>query len=118
MNELMKAFKAQYNDDLYAFAMYNMLVGLSHAMAKARSTDPIPVAAALSDIRFEGFNGESQMRKTDHQLQQGMWISHWQKVDAKNPYSVENTGYTFAPVQYLEPYIASTPTTCQMKRPG
>lgn len=118
MGELMKAFKAQYNDDLFAFAMYNELVGLSHAMAKAKSTDPVKVAAALSDIRFEGFNGESQMRKSDHQLQQGMWISHWQPVDAKNAYSVENTGYTFAPVQYLEPYIASTPTTCQMKRPS
>lgn len=118
VGELMKGFKAQYNDDLYALAMYNMLVALSHAMAKAGSTDPVKVAAALSDIRFEGFNGESQMRKTDHQLQQGMWISHWQKVDGKNPYSVENTGYTFAPVQYLEPYIASTPTTCQMKLPN
>lgn len=118
MGELMKGYKAQYNDDFYAFAMYNMLVGLSHAMAKAKSTDPVKVAAALSDIRFEGFNGESQMRKTDHQLQQGMWISHWQKVDAKNSYDVEHTGYTFAPVQYLEPYIASTPTSCQMKAPS
>lgn len=118
MNELMKGFKAQYDDDFYTFSVYNALVGLSTAMAKVKSTDPVKVAAALEDVRFEGFNGESQMRKTDHQLQQGLWISKWQKVDAKNPYSVENTGYTFAPVKYLEPYVASTPTTCQMKRPG
>ncbi|HMN21113.1 MAG TPA: branched-chain amino acid ABC transporter substrate-binding protein [Ottowia sp.] len=118
LNELMKGFKAQYNDDFYTFSVYNALVGLSTAMAKAKSTDPVKVAAALEDVRFDGFNGETAMRKTDHQLQQGMWISKWQKVDAKNPYSVENTGYTFAPVKYLEPYIASTPTTCQMKRPG
>ena len=32
------------------------------------------------------------MRKTDHQLQQGLYISEWRKADAKNPYSVENTG--------------------------
>ena len=43
------------------------------------------------------------MRKSDHQLQQGLFISKWQKVDAKNKYSVENTGYTFAAGQVLEP---------------
>lgn len=119
MGELMKGFKAKYNDDLYAFAMYDLLVGLSHAMAKAKSTDPVKVAAAFEGLRFAGFNGEdAQMRASDHQLQLGMWISKWQKVDAKNGYSLENTGYTFAPVKYLEPYIASTPTSCQMKRPS
>ncbi len=86
---------------------------------KAKSTDPVKVAAALEGLRFKGFNGEdAQMRSTDHQLQMGMWISKWQKVDAKNSYSVENTGYNFAPVKYLEPFVASTPTTCQMKRPA
>ena len=76
------------------FAIYNGIVMLSDAMAKAKSTDPMKVAAALEGLRFQrGFNGESEMRKTDHQLQQGLWISKWQKVDAKNKYSVENTGY-------------------------
>jgi branched-chain amino acid transport system substrate-binding protein len=41
----------------------------------------------------------------------------WQKADAKNPYNVESTGYTFAPVQAFDAYVASTPTSCQMKRP-
>jgi len=91
---------------------------LGDAMAKAKSTDPMKVAAAMEGLKFKGFNGESEMRKTDHQLQQGLWISKWQKVDAKYKYSVENTGYTFAPVKYLEPYIASTPTSCEMKRPA
>jgi len=119
LGELMKGFKGQYNDDFYTFAMYNMLTALSQAMAKAKSTDPVKVAAALEGLRFKGFNNEdAQMRATDHQLQMGMWISKWAKTDAKNPYSVENTGYTFAPVKYLEPYVASTPTSCQMKRPG
>ena len=68
-------------------------------------------------LNFKGFNGDSTMRKTDHQMHQGVWISKWQKVDAKNKYSVENTGYTFAPVKYIEAYVASTPTSCDMKRP-
>jgi branched-chain amino acid transport system substrate-binding protein len=58
------------------------------------------------------------MRKGDHQLQQSMYITKWQKVDAKNAYSVENTGYTFVPIKQLEPYVSSTPTSCQMKRPA
>ena len=118
MGELGAKYKAQTGDDFYFYSIYNGLVALSHAMAKAKSTDPVKVAAALEGVRIEGFNGESTMRKTDHQLQQGVWISKWQKVDAKNKYNVENTGYTFAPLEYIDAYKASTLTSCQMKRPG
>ena len=112
-----KEFKAKYNEDFYTFSIYNGVVMLSEAIAKAKSTDPMKVAAALEGLSFKGFNGDSQMRKSDHQLQQGLFISKWQKVDAKNSYSVENTGYTFAPLKYIDAYIASTPTSCDMKRP-
>jgi branched-chain amino acid transport system substrate-binding protein len=118
LGTLMNEFKAKFNDDFYTFSIYNAIVMLGDAMAKAKSTDPMKVAASLEGLKFKGFNGESEMRKTDHQLQQGLWISKWQKVDAKYKYNVENTGYTFAPVKYLEPYIASTPTSCEMKRPA
>ncbi|MDM0041106.1 branched-chain amino acid ABC transporter substrate-binding protein [Variovorax sp. J22G21] len=117
MGRLMADFKKKFNDDFYTFSIYNGVVVLGEAMAKAKSTDPMKVAAAMEGLKFKGFNGDSEIRKSDHQLQQGLWISKWQKVDAKNKYSVENTGYTFAPVKYLEPYIASTPTSCDMKRP-
>lgn len=117
MGKLTAEFKKRFNDDLYTFATYNGIVMLGDAMAKAKSTDPVKVAEALSGLTFKGFNGESQIRKTDHQLQQGLWISKWQKTDAKNTYSVENTGYTFAPVKYIESYVASTPTSCDMKKP-
>ena len=76
------------------------------------------VAAALEGLSYKSFAGEVQMRKSDHQLQQSMFITKWQKADKANPYSVENTGYTFVPIKQLEPYIASTPTSCQMKRPS
>ncbi|MEJ8848404.1 branched-chain amino acid ABC transporter substrate-binding protein [Variovorax rhizosphaerae] len=118
MNQLMNEFQGKFGDDFYTFSIYNILTALSNAMAKAKSTDPVKVAAAMEGLKFNGFNGESEIRKTDHQLQQGLWISKWQKVDAKNKYNVEKTGYTFAPVKYLEPYVSSTPTSCQMKRPS
>jgi branched-chain amino acid transport system substrate-binding protein len=117
LGTMMTEFKKKYNDDFYTFSIYNGVVLLSEAMNKAKSTDPVKVAAAMEGLSFKGFNGDTQMRKSDHQLQQGLFISKWQKVDAKNTYSVENTGYTFAPVKYLDTYISSTPTSCQMKRP-
>jgi branched-chain amino acid transport system substrate-binding protein len=68
-------------------------------------------------MRFEGLTGELEMRKSDHQLQMPLYISEWAKADAKHPYSVENTGYNFREVKALPAYVASTPTSCQMKRP-
>lgn len=118
VGKLTTDYQNKFGDDFYTFSIYNGILLMSEAMAKAKSTDPVKVAAAMSGMKFKGFNGESEMRKSDHQMQQGLYISKWQKVDAKNPYSVEKTGYTFAPVKYIESYVASTPTSCQMKRPG
>ena len=118
VGKLVQKFKEKYNDDFYTFSIYNAVVSLNESMAKTKSSDPMKVAAALEGMKFNGFNGESYFRKSDHQMQQGLWISHWEKVDAKNKYSVENTGYTFAPVKYIEAYQASTPTTCQLVRPA
>ena len=41
------------------------------------------------------------------------------KAAAKPPgdYSIENTGYNFAPVKTFESYVSSTPTSCDMQRP-
>jgi len=111
-------YKKKFNDDYYTFATYNGINLMGAAIAKAKSTDPVKVAAALEGLSVKSFAGEVQMRKSDHQLQQSMFVTKWQKVDAKNPYSVENTGYTFVPVKQMDAYVASTPTSCQMKRPG
>ncbi len=111
-------FKKKFNDDFYTFAIYNGINLMGAAMQKAGSADPVKVAAALEGLSFKSFAGEVQMRKSDHQLQQSMFITKWQKADKKYPYSVENTGYTFVPIKQMDPYVASTPTSCQMKRPA
>lgn len=111
-------FKKKFNDDFYTFATYNGIELMGAAIAKAKSTNPLKVAAALEGLTVKSFAGDVTMRKSDHQLQQSMFVTKWQKVDKKNPYSVENTGYTFAPVKQMDAYVASTPTSCQMKRPG
>ena len=117
MGQLSNDFQKKFGDDFYTYSIYNGLVLMADAIAKAKSTDSVKVAAAMNGMKFKGFNGDSEMRKSDNQMQQGLYISKWQKVDKKNPYSVEKTGYTFAPVKYIEAYVASTPTSCQMKAP-
>ena len=118
IGKIAEDFKQKFNDDYYTYATYNGINLMAAAMAKAKSSDPVKVAAALEGLTVKSFAGEVQMRKSDHQLQQSMFVTKWQKVDKKNPYSVENTGYTFAPVKQMDAFIASTPTSCQMKRPG
>ncbi|SIR80243.1 branched-chain amino acid ABC transporter substrate-binding protein [Pseudacidovorax sp. RU35E] len=115
---LTDAYKKKFNDDMYTTVIYTAFSMLTDAFVKTKSTDPVKVAAAMEGMKFKSFNGDVEMRKTDHQLQQGLWITRWEKASAKYPYSPENTGYTLAPVKYYEPYVASTPTSCQMKRPS
>jgi len=69
-------------------------------------------------MKFKSFNGDVEMRKSDHQLQQPLYIARWQKIDAKNTYNVEGTGMTFSPVKSFDAFVSSTPTSCQMKRPS
>ena len=117
MQKWQDEFKAKYNDDFYTASTIRIFQTLGAAMAKAKSTDPVKVAAALEGIKVESFNGEVEMRKTDHQLQQPLYITVWQKADKKFPYSPENTGMTLAMVKEYPNYVSSTPTSCQMKRP-
>ncbi len=118
MDALQAEFKKRFNDDLYFGSAIHTFVLLGEAMAKAKSTDPVKVAAALEGLKVNSFNGEVEMRKLDHQLQQPLWLTVWQKTDAKHPYSPENTGMTLVPVRTFPSYVSSTPTSCQMKRPS
>jgi branched-chain amino acid transport system substrate-binding protein len=111
-------FNAKFKDDFYTGSVIHIYNALGNAMAKAKSTDPVKVAAALEGMKFNSFSGEVEMRKLDHQLQQPLFLTVWQKADKKYPYSPENTGMTLAPVKEFPAYISSTPTSCQMKRPG
>jgi branched-chain amino acid transport system substrate-binding protein len=110
-------YKARFNDDWYTGQTYNGIAMLAAGMAAAKTTEPVAVAKAMSGLKFTGFNGDVEMRKTDHQLQQNMVISEWRKATPKVPYSVENTGFNFQEVKAIPAYVASTPTSCQMKAP-
>ena len=118
LGQMAADFKKKFNDDYYTYATLNGINLLGGAMAKAKSTNPVQVAKAMEGLTVKSFSGDVTMRASDHQLQQTMYVTKWQKVDKKNAYSVENTGFTFVPIKQMDPYVSSTPTSCQMKRPS
>ena len=117
LGKMGQEFLKKFNDDYYTYATLNGINLLANAMVKAGSTDPVKVAKAMEGLTFKSFAGDVQMRASDHQLQQTMFITKWQKAK-QGEYSVEKTGYTFVPIKQMDPYVSSTPTSCQMKRPG
>ncbi|KRI00627.1 branched-chain amino acid ABC transporter substrate-binding protein [Curvibacter sp. PAE-UM] len=117
MGKWQAEYKAKFKDDFYTGSVIHIYKALGEAMAKAKSTDPVKVAAALEGLKFKSYNGDVEMRKTDHQMQQPLFLTVWQKTDKKFPYSPENTGMTLALVKEFPSYVSSTPTSCQMKRP-
>lgn len=117
IHALATAFRKQHGEDLTIYASYDGIEMLSYAMAQVGSTDPARVAGRLSGMIFSGFNGPVHMRADDHQLLKGVYVSRWQKVDAAFPRGAEGTGYTFAPVQFMDAAGISGPTSCQMQRP-
>ncbi len=117
LGQMGQEFLKKFDDDYYTFATYNGIQLLSGAIAKAKSTNAVQVAKAMEGLTVKSFAGDVTMRASDHQMQQSMFVTKWQKAK-KGEYSVEKTGYTFVPIKQMEPYVASTPTSCQMKRPA
>ena len=118
VRDITMAFKKKYNDDYYVMATYTGIEMLAKAIRDTKSTAPLKVAQAMEGMKSNSLNGEVEMRKSDHQLQQPLYIATWAKVDGKAvKYDQENTGYGWRTDQKIEPFVATQPTSCQMKRP-
>lgn len=117
-HEIVEAFKKKYGEDFYTLATYTVTNYLANAIKQTGSTNPIKVAYAMEGMKFKDLNGEVEMRKSDHQLEQPLYIATWTKVDGKTvKYDQENTGYGWKTDQKIDAYLAAQPTSCQMKRP-
>ena len=115
-------FKKKYNLDFYYLRVNNQMYMLSEAIKQAKSTDPKAVALKLEGMKYQGDSGEVEMRATDHQLIQPLYISTIAKVAAKGgpkgvKYDIENTGYGFQTDTRIEGFVSAQPTSCAMKRP-
>ncbi len=117
--ELVEGFKKKFNDDYYGETTYSAIQLLGLGIRQAKSTDPVKVAFAMEGQRFKSLNGDVEMRKTDHQLLQPIYITTWVKANGKDvKFDQENTGHGWKTEQKIDAYVASQPTSCAMKRPS
>lgn len=117
--KIVDAYKKKYNEDFTSAGTYNTLAMLSQAIKTAKSNDPVKVAYALEGMKFKGLSGDMEMRTTDHQLQQPLYIISWVKANGKDvKFDQENTGFGWKTAQKIDAYVATEPTSCQMKRPA
>jgi branched-chain amino acid transport system substrate-binding protein len=134
------AFNKKYGGPPNHLTFYYLRVNtemymLAEAMKQAKSDDPLKVARKLEGMKFPGDMGEVEMRASDHQLIQPLYISTIAKAyhdpkskEASNArmkgsdkdvkYDVEDTGYGFKTDARLENYVTVQPTSCQMRRPS
>ncbi|MGY3235679.1 branched-chain amino acid transport system substrate-binding protein [Bradyrhizobium sp. USDA 4472] len=113
-----KAFRAKVNLSLWYPRAVNEMRMFKAAAEKANSIDPVKVAAALEDMKFEVLDGgQGIMRKDDHQFFQPIYISSFGKPAANEPFDEENTGWGWHIVSRIDTPQAMVSTTCKMTRP-
>jgi branched-chain amino acid transport system substrate-binding protein len=114
-----KTFRAKAGLSLWYPRAVNEMRMFKLAAEKANSTDPIKVATALENLKFDVLDGgEGFMRKEDHQFFQPIYISSFGTLTAKEPYDEENTGWGWHLVSKIDTPQTILPTTCNMKRPN
>ena len=118
-SDIANGFKQKFNDDFYVMDTYTVVSMLSKAIKDSKSADPVKVAFAMEGMKVKSLNGEAEMRKSDHQVQQPLIVATWVKTNGKDvKYDQENTGYGWRTDQKIDTYVAAQPSSCQMKRPG
>lgn len=117
--DIVENFKKKYNDDYYAMTSYTTIAMLARAIRESGATDPLSVALAMEGMKVKSLNGDVDMRKSDHQAQQALYIGTWVKKNNTDVrFDQENTGYGWRTEQKIDAYVAAQPTSCQMKRPS
>jgi branched-chain amino acid transport system substrate-binding protein len=116
--EFEKAFRAKVGLSLWYPRAVNEMRMFKAAAEKANSIDPVKVAAALEDLKFDVLDGGSGvMRKDDHQFLQPIYISSFGARSEKEPFDEENTGWGWRLVAKVDTPQTVLPTTCKMTRP-
>jgi len=111
-----QAYRRQHDEDLVVHASIDGVRMLAQAVRRAGSVEPPRVAAALSGMRFDGFNGAVQLRAEDQQLLTRVCVSRWERVGQRRLPDAEGTGFGFVPVQWFDPGQIAPPARCTMPR--
>ena len=111
-------YKKRFRED-FGFMAYKYFVEmLARAIDKAGSAEPLKVAKALEDLRYDGGVGEVRMRTDDHQIIMPLYVSSFVKAGtAEVKYDADDTGYGWQTDVRIEAKDNILPTTCRMERP-
>ena len=117
-----RRYKAKYGEDWFFFRANTLVDMLAEAVVKAGAPDPVRVAYALEGDRYRTPTGEVEMRGSDHQLLQPLFVSTLVRTSARGgdksvQHDVEGTGLGFATDRRIEPWVSALPTACRMERP-
>jgi branched-chain amino acid transport system substrate-binding protein len=116
--EFEKAFRAKYDVTVFYPRAVNEMRMLALAAEKAKSVEPVKIAAALEGMEYEVLDGgKGVMRKEDHQFFQPMYIASFGERSEKEPFDEEKTGWGWRPVAKIDTAQTMLPTTCKMERP-
>jgi branched-chain amino acid transport system substrate-binding protein len=115
--DLYVEFKRRNKEEWFTLSAYTSLAMVAEAIRRAGTADPLKVAYALEGLRMNGITGEIEMRATDHQLQQPLFISVFTRAGGAVRYDSEGTGFGFRTEKTIPAWVAATPTSCQMQRP-
>lgn len=114
-----KAIRAKYDFSLFYPRAVNEMRMFAAAAEKAKSLDPVKVAAALEGMEFDVYDGgKGTMRKDDHQFFQPMYIASLGDRTEKEPFDEEKTGWGWKVVAKIDGAQTTLPTTCKMERPN
>lgn len=115
LEDFVNRYEAEYGDEFLFYRSKNTLEMLKLAIEAAGSTDPVKVAFAFEGMKYESELGTVEMRASDHQLFQKMFVSSWSD-DVKYDVEVEGLGFkTEGVIQAADTRIG---TTCKMERPS
>ena len=113
-----KALRDKYGFSLFYPRAVNEMRMFALAAEKAKSLEPVKVAAALEGMEYEVFNGgKGFMRKDDHQFFQPIYIAQFGELKNKEPFDEEKTGWGWKGVAKIDADKTVLPTTCKMTRP-
>lgn len=112
------AYKRKYNED-WVFPSSKFAVDMfAHAVSAAGSADPLKVARALENMRFDAGTGEIWMRPDDHQIIQPLYVTTLTRANGREvKYDFENSGLGWRADIRVEAKDTTLLTTCKMERP-
>lgn len=111
-------YKKRYSED-WGFLPIKYAIDMwAKAIDKAGSADPVKVAKALEDMRYDAGVGEAWMRADDHQIMEPLFVATFGKIGRQGvKYDADDTGYGWRVDTRIEAKDNILPTTCKMERP-